>query len=386
MAGAAQLLRGGHARRAGADDRDRLAGFALAARRLRRDPALLPGAVDDRVLDLLDRDRVALADLEHARRLARRRAQAAGELGEVVGRVQLRDRVREAVAVDEVVPVGDQVAERAAVVAERHAAVHAARALLAQLRDRAREQELAVVVDALGRVALGDAVPLDLQEAAELAHQPPVSPTGVERTRAHRTAVARGARRERLFLGELAQHALVVVRHHLHERARRAAAPTREHARGDRRVGAAQVLFDQRAQLDRVGLGGLLRSRPCPCCSAARRCRPRRARRRRRRSCRPRSCARSARARRRARRSCTRSRGRRRPRRPPTRRSCAPRSARPRGRGRRRARRSRRRARCCRRSRSPRPRSARPCPRAGGSRRPRRRGPCRRSRWRRRAA
>ncbi len=69
----------------------RLAG--LAARRLRHDPALLPGTVDDRVLDLFDRHRVALADLEHARRLARSGAQAAGELGEVVGRVQLDDRV-----------------------------------------------------------------------------------------------------------------------------------------------------------------------------------------------------------------------------------------------------------------------------------------------------
>ena len=49
----------------------------------------------------------------------------------------------EAVAVDEVVPVRDQVAQRAAVVAEGHPAVHAAGALLAQLRLRPREQELA---------------------------------------------------------------------------------------------------------------------------------------------------------------------------------------------------------------------------------------------------
>ena len=165
----AQLLRSGHARRAGPDDGDALTG--LAARRAGRDPALLPRAVDDRVLDLLDRDRVALADLEHARRLARRGAQAAGELGEVVGRVQLCDRVLEAVAVDEVVPVGNQVPQGAAVVAERHPAVHAASALLAQLLDGPREQELAVVVHAFERVALGNAPALDLKEAAELAHQ-----------------------------------------------------------------------------------------------------------------------------------------------------------------------------------------------------------------------
>ena len=63
---------------------------------------------------------------------ARRRAEPAGELGEVVGRVQPIDRRLPAVAVDEVVPVGNQVAERAALMAERDAAVHAARALIAR--------------------------------------------------------------------------------------------------------------------------------------------------------------------------------------------------------------------------------------------------------------
>ena len=176
MPGAAQLLRGRHARRAGPDDRHAAPG--LVTRRHRHDPAVVPRVVDDRVLDLLDRDRVALADLEHAGGLARGRAQAAGELGEVVGRVQLADRVLPAVAVDEVVPVGDQVAQRAAVVAERHAAVHAARALRGELLVGALDDELLVGVlaaDALGRVVVGDPDALDLQEAAELAHQAAIS-------------------------------------------------------------------------------------------------------------------------------------------------------------------------------------------------------------------
>ena len=141
------------------------------AGRLRHDPALLPGAVDDRELDLLDRDRVALVDLEHARRLARGGAEAAGELGEVVRPVQLLDRLVEAVAVDEVVPVGDEVSERAAVVAERDAALHATCALLPELDERQRAHELAVVADALGRVAFGRLRPRSLQEGAQLAHQ-----------------------------------------------------------------------------------------------------------------------------------------------------------------------------------------------------------------------
>src|SRR4029077_15201349 len=169
MAGAAQLLGRRHARRSRAHHGDRLA--ALRARGPGHDPPFLPAAIDDRVLDLFDRDRVALANLEHARRLTRRRTQPPGELGEVVRRVQLVDRVAPAVAVDEIVPIGDQVSQRAAVVAEGHAAVHAASALLAQLRDGAGEQELPVVVGALARVPLRDPVALYLQKGPELAHQ-----------------------------------------------------------------------------------------------------------------------------------------------------------------------------------------------------------------------
>ncbi len=54
------------------------------------DPALVPGAVDDRQLDLLDGDRVGV-DGQDAGRFARRRAQPAGELREVVRRVQTLD-------------------------------------------------------------------------------------------------------------------------------------------------------------------------------------------------------------------------------------------------------------------------------------------------------
>ena len=153
LTGARELLRAREPGGAGSDDGDAAAG--ARARRLRDDPAFVPGAIDDRALDLLDRDRVALLDLEHARRLARRRAEPAGELGEVVRAVQLVDRLAPAVAIDEVVPVGDQVPERAAAVAERHAALHAAGRLLAQLGQRQRADELAHVADALARVALG---------------------------------------------------------------------------------------------------------------------------------------------------------------------------------------------------------------------------------------
>ena len=112
----------------------------------------------------------ALLDLQHARRLARRGAEPPRELGEVVRPVQLVDRFPPPVAVDEVVPVGDQVAERAAVVAERDAALHAARRLLTQLGQRQRPDELAEVADALRRGALGRLAAPDPDECSVAAH------------------------------------------------------------------------------------------------------------------------------------------------------------------------------------------------------------------------
>ena len=127
VAGPGQLLGRGQAGRTRAHDGHRLAG--AHRRQLRGDPALVPGPLDDLVLDPLDGHR-QLVDPEHARRLARSRAEPPGELGEVVGGVQALHGVGPVVPVDEVVPLGDQVPEWAAVVAEGDAAVHAARALL----------------------------------------------------------------------------------------------------------------------------------------------------------------------------------------------------------------------------------------------------------------
>ena len=162
-----ELGRHGEPGGTGADHGDRAVGAGLG--RLGGDPALLEAARDDRQLDLLDRDGVVV-DVEHAGRLARRRADQAGELGEVVGGVQLRERVAPAVAVDEVVPVRDQVAERAALVAERHAAVHAARALVAQGAVVRQREVLPVVVHPLLGIALVEADPLEAEEGAQLAH------------------------------------------------------------------------------------------------------------------------------------------------------------------------------------------------------------------------
>jgi hypothetical protein len=81
VADAGQLLGRRQAGGAGTDDGDLLAG--LGGGRLRHDPAVGPGLVDDRVLDRLDAHRVGV-DVERAGGFAGRRADAAGEVGKLL--------------------------------------------------------------------------------------------------------------------------------------------------------------------------------------------------------------------------------------------------------------------------------------------------------------
>src|SRR6185503_20137583 len=115
VAGAGQLLGARESGGAGADDRDPLAGALGGAARTH--PALVPGTVDDRQLDLLDRDRVSV-DRQNPGRLARGRAQPAGELREVFRRMQALDGGTPVVVGYELVPLPNQIAERAARMAE----------------------------------------------------------------------------------------------------------------------------------------------------------------------------------------------------------------------------------------------------------------------------
>ena len=169
----------------------------------------------------------SLVDAEHARRLARRRAQPAGELGEVVGRVQALDRVAPVVAVDEVVPVGDEVAERAAVVAERDAAVHAPPGLLAQRRrSGTARRPRASRAGAPAPAAASGVSRVPLQEPGGLTHGRPPSPAASVSSSARPAASA-----SRITV----EHALVVLGHDLAERRDRVV-PVVEQPLGDRRA------------------------------------------------------------------------------------------------------------------------------------------------------
>ena len=181
VAGAAKLLRGGEAGGAAADDGDALAGGLLG--RLGMNPALVPGALDDGPLDELDGDG-RLIDAEHAGGFARRGADAAGELREVIRRVEAANGGLPSIVVDEIVPVGDEIVDRAAGVAEGHAAVHAASALLALLFFRERLVDFEPVLDALFRLAARGLFALNFEKACDLTHAAPLRqpPPGATRT------------------------------------------------------------------------------------------------------------------------------------------------------------------------------------------------------------
>jgi len=85
--------------------------------------------------------------------------------------VQALDRVLPAVAVHEVVPVGDDVPERATLVAEGDAAIHAARALDAELLLREFLVELAPVLQPIADRLLVRRLAFVLEESGDLTHR-----------------------------------------------------------------------------------------------------------------------------------------------------------------------------------------------------------------------
>src|SRR5262249_26076835 len=144
--GAVELLGAGQARGARADNRHF---FARALRRwLGDDPTLGEGAFDNRVLDVLDRNR-RLVNPQDAGFFAGGRTEPAGEFGKIVCGVHPADPLLPLAAINEVVPVGDDVPQGAAGVAEGDAAIHAASTLLHQFEHRERLVDFLPVLDAL---------------------------------------------------------------------------------------------------------------------------------------------------------------------------------------------------------------------------------------------
>ena len=175
VAGAGELLRAGEARRPRADNRDLLAGADSGQLGLQ---ALRDGAVGDRAFDRFDGDRV-FVDVERAGGFARRRADAAGDFREVVGRVQVARGFVPVAVIDEVIPVGDLVvdratrragAQRAAALAIGYAAIHAAGGLRLIVGVRQRQHEFAPMTNALLDRLVVAVFALVFEKASDLAH------------------------------------------------------------------------------------------------------------------------------------------------------------------------------------------------------------------------
>ena len=77
--------------------------------------------------------------------------------------------------INKIVPIGDLVIYRTAIVAEGNAAIHAARRLVAQLRLRQRRDEFAKVPDAVFDRLVVAIVALELEETCDLTHGDPRS-------------------------------------------------------------------------------------------------------------------------------------------------------------------------------------------------------------------
>jgi hypothetical protein len=139
MAGLVQLRRSAQSRRAGTDDGDFFAGALLW--RFGRDPAFVPA------LSMISHSMFLMVTggalmPKHARTFARRGTDAAGEFGKIIGLVQAVQRLAPEAAINQVVPFGNQIVDRAAAghaadelagVAERNSAIHAARALFLEV-------------------------------------------------------------------------------------------------------------------------------------------------------------------------------------------------------------------------------------------------------------
>ena len=167
MTGPGKLLCAGQTRGTGTDDRDATAGAPLRDARL--DPSLFPAFVDDRAFDRLD-GHWPVGNVKRAGRLAGGGADSSRELGEIVRRMQRVERAPPVPLIDQVVPVGDQVVHRAAVVAIRNAAVHAARALLARLFLAQRDHELTIMPGPFRDRRVGTVAGRDLFKSSRLAH------------------------------------------------------------------------------------------------------------------------------------------------------------------------------------------------------------------------
>ena len=111
-----------------------------------------------------------LVNAQYTGTFTRGGANAARKLREIVGLVKPVERRPPIVLVDEVVPVRDEIIDRAAAVAEWNAAIHASGGLRAHFRGAGILHELAPVLHALERRLGAPAFAINFKKCSRIAH------------------------------------------------------------------------------------------------------------------------------------------------------------------------------------------------------------------------
>ena len=138
-------------------------------------PAFVKSTLDNIFFNLLDRDR-RLINTQHACGFTGRGANPAGEFWKVIGRVQLPHSLFPASVIDQVIPVRNQVVNGTSGLAERDAAVHAARALRAQFLFRKIKIDIEPIVDTLCDGTARSKFTRVFEESRVLTHGVPARP------------------------------------------------------------------------------------------------------------------------------------------------------------------------------------------------------------------
>ena len=172
VSGTSELLSHSQSSRTRTDDRNTLTSFHTG--HLRNNPTFIPRAINDFDFDLLNGHWVG-ANAHNTGRFARSRAQPTSEFREVVRGVQTLDRIFPVVAINEIVPVGNQVAKWATVVTERNTAVHAATSLAIEFVSIEWFVNLFPVAQAHRHRPMARALAFPFQESSCLTHEPPPS-------------------------------------------------------------------------------------------------------------------------------------------------------------------------------------------------------------------
>src|SRR5699024_5145475 len=198
VTGAGELLCGGKASGSGADDRHAHAGIQTWFNRC--GPAFFKGAFHNGKFHVFNCHGV-IVDAQYAGAFARGGAQAAGKFGEIVCRVQAVVGFAPAVLAYQVIPLGDDIAQGAALVTEGDSAVHAAGGLLFNLASGGLFVDLAVIHQAQWDWAVRRGCAVKLLKSVWISHYFTASMIALLISRPSRSAVAMMVKTARYGVG-----------------------------------------------------------------------------------------------------------------------------------------------------------------------------------------